>query len=114
MVHMTVRTPQRRIYVDEALYFITAVTHGRQPIFREPIFADLFVVDLWFAAEIKEFTLYGYTVTHDHMHLLIQPVGSSNLSDVMGSLKRNVSQDINDMIQGRSFARKTQGSGGDD
>ncbi len=105
------RTPQRRFYVDEAVYFVTTVTHGRSPFFQEPIFADLFVVDLWFAHKVKEFRLYGYTLVNDHVHLLIQPYGSSNISDVMGSLKRSVSRDINDMIQNRP---RTRISAGDD
>jgi REP element-mobilizing transposase RayT len=96
------RTPQRRYYIDEAAYFITAATHCRQAFFRESVFADLFVVDLWFASRIMEFRLYGYTVAGDHVHLLVQPMGPRNISQVMASLKRNVSRDINDMIQDRS------------
>ena len=107
----SMRTPQRRYSIDDAAYFITAVTHCRQAFFREPIFADLFVVNLWFATKIKEFRLYGYTVAHDHVHLLIQPCGASNISDILGSLKRNVSRDINDMIENR---HRTLISGGDD
>jgi REP element-mobilizing transposase RayT len=105
------RTPQKRFYIDEAVYFITAVTEGRRPFFRESIFADLFVVDLWFATKVKEFKLYGYTVVSNHVHLLIQPFGPTNISNVLGSLKRNVSRDIDDMIQGRPRSRKP---GGDD
>jgi REP element-mobilizing transposase RayT len=103
------RTPQKRFYIDEAVYFITAVTHRRHPFFRGPIFADLFVAELWFADKVKEFTLHGYTVTYDHVHLLVQPAGSSNISDVMGSLKRNVSRDINDLIQDRARTRSLAG-----
>ena len=105
------RTPQKRFYIDEGLYFITAVTHGRHPFFQEPVFANLFVVDLWFACEVKEFRLYGYTVAGDHVHLLIQPFGSSNISDILGSLKRNVSRDLNDTIRNRP---RTRISAGDD
>lgn len=47
----------------------------------------------------------------DHVHLLVQPFGSSNISDVMASLKRNVSRDINDVIQGRA---RTVNLAGDD
>ncbi len=112
IANTAIRTPQRRFYIDEAVYFITAVTHGRQAFFREPIFADFFVVDLWFASRVKEFKLYGYTVAHDHVHLLFQPCGTGNISDILGSLKRNVSRDINDIIQDRHRSRTS--AGGDD
>jgi REP element-mobilizing transposase RayT len=109
--YISMRIHQERLYIDEAVYFITAVTHGRQVSFQEPIFADLFVVDLWFATRVKEFRLYGYTVAHAHLHLLIQPCGTSNISDILGSIKRNVSRDINDIMENR---HRTRVSGGDD
>jgi REP element-mobilizing transposase RayT len=73
--------------------------------FVEPLFADLFVADLWFAKELKELELFGYTVLPDHVHLLIQPLGKANCSQILGTLKRNVSRDINDLIRGNSFLR---------
>ena len=111
MVSTPVRRTLSRFYIDEAIYFITAVTRGRHPFFREPIFADLFVLDLWFASQVKEFRLYGYTAVEDHVHLLFQPIGSSNVSDILGSLKRNVSRDLNDIIRNRP---RTGISAGDD
>ena len=41
----------------------------------------------------------------DHVHLLVQPFGLSDISDFIGSLKRNVSRDINDMIQNNPRTR---------
>ena len=105
------RNSQRRFYVDDAIYFVTTVTHGRHPFFLEPTFADRFVLDLWFASKIKDFRLYGYTVTADHAHLLVQPNRLSDISSVIASLKRNVSRDINDLIHERP---RTRDSAGDD
>jgi len=109
MERTCIRTPLRRFYLGDAVYFITTVTHRRHPFFREPIFADLFAIDLWFAGKIREFRLFGYTVVGDHVHVLVQPFGSSNISDILGSLKRNVSRDINDMIQDSPLSRITAG-----
>lgn len=41
----------------------------------------------------------------EHVHILFQPVGKSNYSEVIGSLKRNVTRDINDLISGQPFVR---------
>jgi REP element-mobilizing transposase RayT len=102
MASIVMRTPQKRYYINEAVYFVTAVTSGRRLFFREPLFAELFVMDLWFSSRIKEFELYGYTVVPDHVHLMLQPRGSRNISEIMGTLKRNVSRDINDLILQRT------------
>jgi REP element-mobilizing transposase RayT len=104
-----VRTPQKRYYIDDAVCFITVVTRGRFPFFRQPMVADVFVIDLWFASAVKDFTLLGYTIAYDHAHLLVQPHDQSNISNIVGSVKRNVSRDINDIIHNRSRLRSSAG-----
>ncbi len=103
------RSSQKRIYVERAEYFVTSVTHDRYPYFSIPIFADLFVLDLSFGRTINWYQLFGYAVLPEHVHLLFQPLGKANYSDVMGSLKRNVARDINDLVRGRSFVRNLVG-----
>jgi REP element-mobilizing transposase RayT len=99
------RNSQKRIYEEGAEYFITSVTHERFPYFDEPILAELFVRDLWFAMELKQFDLYGFTVMPDHVHLLIQPKEQFNYSQIMATLKRNVARDINNIIEDKSLIR---------
>jgi REP element-mobilizing transposase RayT len=99
------RNSQKRIYEEGAEYFITAVTRDRHPYFEEPILAELFIRALWFANELKQFDLFGYTVMPDHVHLLMQPKGRFNYSQIMGSLKRNVARDINNIIEDKSLIR---------
>ena len=99
------RDSQKRFYIEGACYFITSVTYRRFPFFKEPIFADLFMSDLWFGKELKEFNLCGYTALPDHVHLMFQPLGKATMSGVIGTIKRNVSRDINDLQSGKSFIR---------
>jgi REP element-mobilizing transposase RayT len=99
------RNSQKRIYEEWVEYFITSVTYERYPYFQEPILAELFIRDLWFAKELKQFDLFGHTVMPEHFHLLLQPKGSLNYSEIMGSLKRNVTRDINNIIEDKSFVR---------
>ena len=95
------RNSQKRVYEEGAEYFVTTVTHERHPYFANPILAELFVRDLWFAKELKQFELFGYTVMPDHVHLLIQPRGRANYSEIMRSIKTNFSRDANDIILNR-------------
>lgn len=99
------RNSQKRIYEEGAEYFVTTVTYDRYPYFANAILAELFVRDLWFAKELKQFDLFGYTVLPDHVHVLFQPGGTADYSEIMGSLKRNVSRDINDIIGNKSLIR---------
>ena len=95
------RNSQERFCDDGSTYFITTVTHGRHLFFHEPLLAELFIRDLWFAKSLKQFALYGYTVLPDHVHLLAQPLGKANISEVMRSLKTNFSRDANDILLNR-------------
>jgi REP element-mobilizing transposase RayT len=70
------------------------------------------IEDLLFAREIKQMDLRGFTLIPDHSHLMFVPMGREDYSRVMGTFKRNVSRDINDLITGRSFVRNL--SAGDD
>jgi REP element-mobilizing transposase RayT len=92
------RNSQKRIYIDGATYFLTAVTHLRYPYFAEPIFCELFIYDLSYAASLKRFAVHGYVVLPDHFHLLITPNGSANISMIMHNIKRNISHNANIMM----------------
>jgi len=92
------RNSQRRIYEEGASYFITTVTYDRYPYFQIPLLSELFINDLLFARDLKQFKLHGYTVMPDHVHLLITPSVKANYSEVMRSLKTNYSRDANDIM----------------
>jgi REP element-mobilizing transposase RayT len=42
-------------------------------------------------------------INFEHLHLLIEPTGKYNYSEIMGSIKRNFTRDCNDLMAGRSF-----------
>ena len=101
---------QKRFYVEGAEYFVTSITRERYPYFTSSHFAQLFVEDLWFACELEDLELFGYTAMPEHVHILFQPLGRSNYSEVVGSLKRNATRDINDLISGQPFVRNLYAS----
>ncbi len=92
------RNSQKRIYRPGATYFITTVTFERYPYFEETILADLLVHNIWFARELKQFDLYGYTVLPEHMHLMFKPIGPINHSMAMQNIKRVFSLQANQII----------------
>jgi putative transposase len=92
------RDSQKRIYFEDAVYFVTSVTKNRYPYFKERIFADIFVENLRICRRMKQFRLYGWFLGHDHFHALIQPGDEYSISDIVGGLKRNVSRDINKLF----------------
>ncbi|KAF0134457.1 MAG: Uncharacterized protein FD145_682 [Candidatus Saganbacteria bacterium] len=92
------RNSQKRIYIDDAIYFITTNTHMAYPYFEDDILCDLFVDVLLLCQEMKSFELYGYKINSNHMHLLIQPNEIFNISKVMQAIKKNYAQDVNKLL----------------
>ena len=92
--------------------FITINTANRHPYFENEILCELFLETLDFSSLIKEFNIHGWAINLEHLHLLIEPTGKYNYSEIMGTLKRNFSRDCNDLMAGKNFLRN--GAEGDD
>jgi len=92
------RNSQKRFYDQDYIYFITTITQQRFPFFREDIFCRLFLDNLRISKKIKEFKLYAFTIIPDHIHLLIKPEGKNNISEIMHTIKRHFSRNINLII----------------
>jgi REP element-mobilizing transposase RayT len=89
------RNSQKRIYIPDAAYFITVKTLGNYPYFKDGIFCDLFVEQLRVCKRLKEFELYGWFLGYDHFHLVIRPIGEWNYSEIMFSIKKQFSHNVN-------------------
>jgi len=85
----------KRIYIKDVSYFVTFYTKNRYPYFKETILCDLFLENLKECKKLKEFLLFGWVIVYEHIHLLIQPDGKWNISEIMHSLKRHTSRNIN-------------------
>jgi len=92
------RNSQKRIYFEDAVYFVTSKTHNNYPYFRERIFCDLFVENLRLCKRLKGFLLYGWVLVYDHFHLQIHPNDKFNISNIIQFLKRNIAHNINYVI----------------
>jgi putative transposase len=88
----------RRYYIPGSAVFITQVVQNREPIFRDPKNVTL-LLDIF--RKVKEFHPYsmpGYVFLPDHFHVILQPTGESNFSDIMHSLKPNFTKAYKKLI----------------
>ena len=89
------RNSQKRIYFEDAEYFVTSNTFNWCPYFKESIFCDLFIENLRLCKKLRVFTLYAWVLVWNHFHLLIHPSDNFNISNIIHCLKRNTSRDFN-------------------
>jgi putative transposase len=84
-----IRAKIRRWYVPNAIYFITAVTHERRPIFADDANIELLRATMRKAKKYHPFRMHAYALMPDHFHLLIYVPASTNISKLMQSIQWN-------------------------
>ena len=89
------RNSQKRFYIKGAVYFITTATFQRYPYFNDDLLCALLAADIELCRRLKNFTLYGYKINPDHVHLLLRPGDTHHYSEIMRSLKTNFSRNVN-------------------
>jgi len=86
---------QKRFYGPNKIYFITTNTVERFPFFKEDLFCQLFIDNLKICKHFRKFYLYGFILIPDHTHLIMEPIGIFNISEIMQYLKRHFSRQVN-------------------
>jgi putative transposase len=81
-----------RIYGRAHLHFITFSCYRRMPFLRTPRARNLFVRILGQMRERYQFSLVGYVVMPEHVHLLIGEPATGTPSTVIQVLKQRVSR----------------------
>jgi len=81
--------PQKRVFVEGGIYFVTVRTFKSRKIFINPEACRLFVEVLDFCHKKMQFELFGYVILTNHIHLLIRPDDKNDISKIMHSLKGN-------------------------
>lgn len=87
--HSQVRARIRRLYIPNAIYFITGLTKNRIPHFRLDSRIELLRATMRNVKELHPFKMIAYVFLDDHFHLLIQLLEESNISKVLHSMQRN-------------------------
>ena len=88
----------RRYYSPGSAVFITQVIHDRKPVFHDSRSLGLLLEILDNVKQLHPFALLGYGFLPDHFHMIIQPTGESNFSDIMHSLKPNFTREYKKMM----------------
>lgn len=89
------RNSQKRYYIDNAIYFITTNTYNGYPYFEIDVLCELFVYEIETYKQINKFAIHGYKINPEHIHLLIQPYGKHNYSEIICLLKSNFARNAN-------------------
>lgn len=88
----------RRYYIPGSAVFVTQVVQDRKPVFRDPRNLKLLHEILGNVSELHPFVMLAYVFLLDHFHIIIQPRGESNFSDIMHSLKPNFTREYKKLI----------------
>src|SRR6266508_2623763 len=93
----------RRYYIPGSAVFITQVVQDRKPVFCDTKNLNLLREILHNVKQLHPFTMLGYVFLPDHFHLIVQPTGETNFSDILHSLKPNFTKEYKKFL-GLSFS----------
>ena len=84
-----IRAKIRRLYISNAVYFITCATKERHRIFADGADMELLRETVRKVKEIHPFQMQAYAFMYDHFHLQIFVPNTTDISTIMHSIQRN-------------------------
>jgi REP element-mobilizing transposase RayT len=90
-----------RIYAPNAIYHLRTSTINRRPFFANGACCRIALAAIRHVSRAFDFELLAYVIMPDHLHLVVQPRGSKNISEFMASFKKYSARSINQHL-GRS------------
>lgn len=91
----------KHIHLEGYAYFVTTNVQHKQNIFLNSKIADMVLSALFFLRDKGYYRIYCFVIMPDHLHMIILPLKSRTLSEIMHSLKSYTAKKINDLL-GRS------------
>jgi putative transposase len=89
----------RRYYQPGQIVFITQVVENRTTAFTHLEYVSL-LRQVWHRTkERHSFTMIAYVILPDHFHILIQPNGESNFSQIMHSMKMSYTLSLKRLLK---------------
>jgi putative transposase len=85
----------RRYYEHNVPYFVTTVTNDRAPLFKSERLCRILLVTIEYHKTIFDFSVQGYCVMPDHVHLILTCFGKFNLSYIMKMIKGSFARKVN-------------------
>ena len=87
-----------RIYETEYPYFMTCTVVGWLPVFTRHETVEIILNSWRYLAEHDSFSLYGYVILENHLHLL---ASAPELDDVIKRFKSFMARMIHDLLEER-------------
>src|SRR5262245_61993042 len=87
-----------RFFETEYPYFMTCTVAGWQPVFTRPETVEVILGSWRHLAEYDSFSLYGYVILENHLHLI---AAAPDLSNVMKRFKMFTARTILDLLESR-------------
>ena len=89
-----------RFTEGEYCYFVTTSVQARRPLFRDARLCQILLENLRFYRDRMKFSLHGYVIMPDHMHLLITPRQPATISDIVRNLKSYAGKEVRQALGG--------------
>jgi putative transposase len=90
-----IRDRIKRVYVADAIYFVTAVTKNRQFLFKNQANLTLLRQTIREVKARYPFEMRGYGLLPDHCHLLFHAAEETAVTKILHSIKRNFTINYN-------------------
>ncbi len=97
------KNSQKRVFLENEVYFITNNTFNNYPYFKEEILCDLWIKELNLCKNLKKFELYAFCLNYNHFHLLFKPSEEFDVSEILRSFKTNYSRNVNRIIENENY-----------
>ena len=85
----------KRYFEDNFAYFVTTVTKDRRLVFQDPRLCRILLVAIEYHKTIFNYSVYGYCLMPDHVHIILHPKGKFTLSYIMQMIKGSFARKIN-------------------
>lgn len=90
----TRKTSQRHPIQNDVLMFVTTNTKNRKKVFAHAPFAREAIDRLYRVQYLYPFTLFGFVIMPDHIHLLLHVPAPNSISRVMHIYKLGLTYDV--------------------
>lgn len=77
----------KHYYEEKYYYFITTITEKRIAIFKDKLACELFLNILTYYKFSCNYNVFAFVIMPDHIHLVLQPTGKENISEIVKKLK---------------------------
>ena len=102
-------TNRKRIYREEAVYFVTSNTKDRKPYFSDTDLAEILQEQFYHYEDAYDYSIHAYAIMPDHYHLLLTVEGEENISQIIHAINSYSATEINKNLDNKPKEKVWQG-----